>query len=57
MQQLANAIQEHLDTVMDNIPQAVFWKDRNLTYLGCNRAFAEDAGLASPTGIAKRCWR
>lgn len=40
-----------LQAVMDNIPQAVFWKDQNLTYLGCNRAFAEDAGLASPAQI------
>jgi len=43
--------QQLLQTVMDNIPQAVFWKDQNLTYLGCNRAFAEDAGLASPLEI------
>ncbi|MBP7689688.1 MAG: PAS domain S-box protein, partial [Thermoflexales bacterium] len=43
--------QQLLQTVMDNIPQAVFWKDQNLTYLGCNRAFAEDAGLASPGEI------
>lgn len=40
-----------LQSVMDNIPQAIFWKDCNLTYLGCNRAFAEDAGLASPAEI------
>jgi PAS domain S-box-containing protein len=35
-----------LQIVMDNIPQAIFWKDRNLSYLGCNRAFAADAGMA-----------
>jgi PAS domain S-box-containing protein len=40
-----------LQTVMDNIPQAIFWKDRNLSYLGCNRAFAADAGLASAQDI------
>ncbi len=48
------AIQESrrlLQLVMNNIPQAVFWKDRNLTYLGCNKAFAEDAGLDSPDQI------
>jgi PAS domain S-box-containing protein len=51
---IENAVQESrrlLQLVMDNIPQAVFWKDRNLVYLGCNRAFAEDAGLASPEEI------
>ncbi len=51
---IENAVQESrrlLQLVMDNIPQAVFWKDRNLVYLGCNRAFAEDAGLDSPDQI------
>lgn len=43
--------QQLLQVVMDNIPQSIFWKDYNLTYLGCNRAFAEDAGLASPQEI------
>jgi PAS domain S-box-containing protein len=37
--------------VMDTIPQAVFWKDKHLNYLGCNRAFAADAGLASPEDV------
>jgi PAS domain S-box-containing protein len=40
--------QQLLRMVIDNIPQAIFWKDRNLTYLGCNERFARDAGLASP---------
>jgi PAS domain S-box-containing protein len=43
--------QRLLQLVMDNIPQAVFWKDRDLVYLGCNQAFAEDAGLDSPDQI------
>lgn len=36
-----------LREIIDNIPHRVFWKDRSLNYLGCNRAFAQDAGLAS----------
>ncbi|MBD6619917.1 PAS domain S-box protein [Komarekiella sp. 'clone 1'] len=32
-----------LQLVMDNIPQSIFWKDRNSVYLGCNRNFARDA--------------
>ena len=49
--------QQVLQTVMDNIPQSIFWKDRNLTYLGCNRAFADDAGLDSPSDvIGKTDW-
>ncbi|MGG1944956.1 EAL domain-containing protein [Trinickia sp. NRRL B-1857] len=35
-----------LETVIDNIPQRIFWKDRESRYLGCNMAFARDAGLA-----------
>ncbi len=40
-----------LQLVMDNIPQSVFWKDRNLVYLGCNREFALDAGFSSAEEI------
>ncbi|MDF0554182.1 PAS domain S-box protein [Kamptonema sp. UHCC 0994] len=39
--------QEMLQLVIDNIPQAICWKDRNSVYLGCNRTAAADAGLAS----------
>jgi diguanylate cyclase (GGDEF)-like protein/PAS domain S-box-containing protein len=35
-----------LETVIDNIPQRIFWKDRESRYLGCNLAFARDTGLA-----------
>ncbi|GAB2904301.1 hypothetical protein GCM10027093_47300 [Paraburkholderia jirisanensis] len=40
-----------LETVMDNIPQRIFWKDRESRYLGCNMAFARDAGLAYPEQV------
>ncbi|MBW8034596.1 MAG: PAS domain S-box protein [Planctomycetes bacterium] len=33
-----------LQMVMDNIPQFIFWKDRNSIYLGCNQNFARVAG-------------
>jgi PAS domain S-box-containing protein len=36
---------------MDNVPQSIFWKDRDLKYLGCNVNFAKDAGLERPGGI------
>ena len=35
-----------LESIIDNIPQRIFWKDRESRYLGCNMAFARDAGLA-----------
>ncbi len=37
-----------LQLVLDTIPDRVFWKDTNSVYLGCNRLFAEDAGVSSP---------
>ncbi len=43
--------QQMLRLVIDNIPQAIFWKDRNLHFLGCNRQFAQSAGLHSPDEI------
>ncbi|MBI9085552.1 MAG: PAS domain S-box protein [Desulfobacterales bacterium] len=36
-----------LQTVLDSIPSAVFWKDRDLIYLGGNRTWLETAGLKS----------
>ncbi|MEB3883118.1 PAS domain S-box protein [Lyngbya sp. CCY1209] len=43
--------QQLLRLVMDNIPQSIFWKDRNSVYLGCNRNFARGAGLDHPEQI------
>ncbi len=34
--------------VLDTIPVRIFWKDRDLNYLGCNRLFAADAGYGAP---------
>ena len=42
---------ELLRLVLDTIPQAVFWKDRESRYLGCNRTFAGLAGLDDPARI------
>ena len=39
------ATHQMLSLVMDSIPQAIFWKDLNSAYLGCNRVFADVAGL------------
>src|ERR1017187_10390 len=40
-----------LQSILNTIPQRVFWKDRNCTYVGCNRAFATDAGLNTSAEI------
>ena len=43
-----------LQLVIDHIPQRVFWKDTQFAFLGCNQAFARDAGLAGPEEIVGR---
>ncbi len=37
--------------IINALPVRVFWKDRNLVFLGCNTVFARDAGLAHPEDI------
>lgn len=37
--------------VMDNSPQAVFWKDTNSTYFWCNQRFAKDVGIDYPQRV------
>ncbi len=40
-----------LQTIIDTAPMRVFWKDLDLRYIGCNPAFAKDAGQSSPAEI------
>jgi two-component system, cell cycle sensor histidine kinase and response regulator CckA len=37
-----------LELIMESIPVRVFWKDRDLRYIGCNSLFARDAGFQHP---------
>ena len=37
--------------IINSIPVRVFWKDKNLVYLGCNNVFAHDAGFKDPKEI------
>jgi PAS domain S-box-containing protein len=39
------ASRQMLETVINNIPQGVFWKDRNSLYLGGNRIVLESHGM------------
>nr|MBS0021732.1 PAS domain S-box protein [Gammaproteobacteria bacterium] len=43
--------EELLSQIIENIPHAVFWKDRQSVYLGCNRRFAAHAGLETPAAV------
>lgn len=45
------ASRQMLQSILDAIPQRVFWKDKNSVFLGCNRPFATDAGVDSPAAI------
>ena len=40
-----------LQAVIDTAPTRIFWKDRDLRYLGCNPSFAADAGKTSPAEV------
>jgi PAS domain S-box-containing protein len=40
-----------LQTVLDTIPQRVFWKDRNSIFLGCNKPLARDCGFSDASKL------
>src|SRR5688572_3200403 len=46
--------QETMQTIIDNIPRAVFWKGKDLTFQGCNKIFAQVAGLKSYVDLVGR---
>lgn len=43
--------QQMLRMIIDNIPLSIFWKNRDLTYLGCNLAFARSIGCDDPDEV------
>ena len=40
-----------LASVLNSVPQSIFWKDRDGVYLGCNEVVARAVGLESPDQI------
>lgn len=46
-----NPASQILRLIMDNIPQRIFWKNRQSVYVWCNRNFAIDAGVDDPENI------
>ena len=40
-----------IEGIINAIPVRVFWKDRDLVFLGCNTIFAQDAGFADSKDI------
>lgn len=49
--QIERESQQRLQLVMDNIPQLIFWKDRDSVYQGCNQNGARVVGVDSPDAI------
>jgi len=45
------ASQQIIEGIINAIPVRVFWKDKNLVYLGCNAIFARDAGFADAKDV------
>ncbi|MBP3955858.1 PAS domain S-box protein [Gemmata sp. G18] len=46
--------EDMLRTVITHIPCGVFWKNRELTYIGCNDQVARDHGIAAPEHMLGR---
>lgn len=44
-------VSKMLKTVIDHIPVGVFWKDKNLNYLGANSVFLQKLGMSSAEEI------
>lgn len=44
-------VQTMLHRIINLLPVRVFWKDKNLKYLGCNEIFAKDAGKKHPNEL------
>jgi two-component system, cell cycle sensor histidine kinase and response regulator CckA len=45
------ASEQVIEGLLNALPAAVFWKDRNGTFLGCNRAFANDGGFSEAKDV------
>ncbi|NWG30767.1 MAG: PAS domain-containing protein [Rhodocyclaceae bacterium] len=41
-------------TLLENLPQKIFWKDSRSVYVACNAAYARELKLAQPDDIAGR---
>jgi PAS domain S-box-containing protein len=57
MEEMSKALatsRDLLQQVIDTAPICVFWKDREGRYLGCNPAFAHDAGKSTPSELIGR---
>ena len=45
------ASQQMITSILNDIPQRVFWKDLDSIYIGCNLNFAKDLGFNDPSEV------
>jgi diguanylate cyclase (GGDEF)-like protein/PAS domain S-box-containing protein len=50
-EQRVRSINQMMRLVLETAPLRIFWKDQESRYLGCNQAFARDAGVPSPEDL------
>ncbi len=55
-------LQAYITTIVNNLPGAVYWKDRNGAYMGCNQFVAQMAGFNSSRDMIGKtdydlCWK
>ena len=50
-EQRLRSINQMMRLVLETAPLRIFWKDHESRYLGCNQAFARDAGVPSPEDL------
>ena len=43
--------QQIIRAILDTVPARIFWKNKDLIYLGCNEPFARDAGFTCPEDV------
>jgi diguanylate cyclase (GGDEF)-like protein/PAS domain S-box-containing protein len=46
--------QQVLQSILDNVPVRIFWRDRELRYLGANKLYLQDAGIGKVEDILGR---
>ncbi len=50
-EQRLRSMNQMMRLVLETAPLRIFWKDLDSRYLGCNQAFARDAGVPSPEDL------
>jgi PAS domain S-box-containing protein len=57
-----NDLKAYMDSIINNLPGAVYWKDKEGQYLGCNKFVARMAGYNKPSDMIGKtdydlCWK